>query len=59
MNTIDPGFADLQQLLLISDRLQASELDQVRMLGVRVHALTRSLLDSTIVDETLLDPQLS
>jgi ribosomal 50S subunit-associated protein YjgA (DUF615 family) len=51
----EPTFEDLQVLLTTSERLQRSELPQVKMLGVRVHALTRSLLDSTVVDETLLE----
>lgn len=45
----------LRELLRIGEILQDSSIDQVRMLGVRVHALTRSLLDSTVVDEELLE----
>ena len=56
MSAADAGLHDLHTLLAVAERLQTSDIAQVKMLGVRVHALTRSLLDSTVVDESLLEP---
>lgn len=53
-----PGFHDLRDLIRLSSRIQTSDNPQVRMLGARVHALTRSLLDSVVVDESLFEPAL-
>ena len=47
--------AAISQILHSSVVLQSSGVDPVRMLGVRIEALMRSMLDSIVVDTSLLD----
>lgn len=46
----------LRQILSAGAGLQECEDPQLRMLGVRVHSLARSFLDSVVVDDDLMGP---